>query len=662
MARRRIVRKKSFRLAMRMKKKLFIVFFLAIGLLVFLLCRIIFIQISSGDRYEKIVLDQQEYASTIIPFRRGDIVDRKGTVLATSTDVYNVILDASQVTSKEAYIEPTLNALVSCFGVNKTEVQAYLSEHSDSQYYVLEKKIPSDQVEKFEALQEKEDSNIYGVWFEKEYIRKYPYNNMASNLLGFTTSGNVGIGGIEDYYNSTLNGTDGRAYGYMNSDMSYEDTLKEAVDGSTVVSTIDANIQSIVEEKIQDWVDEYTNTEADDKSGAAKHIGVILMDPNNGEILAMAQYPNYDPNDAWTLEGYYTDEEIKEMTEEERLDALNGIWQNFCISDTYEPGSTTKPFTVASGIDSGKLTGNETYVCGGGLQVTDRYIHCDNRSGHGEETVETALRDSCNVALMQMGFTIGPETFRKYQQIFNFGLRTNIDLPGEARTDSLLFSVEELTNMKTNLATNAFGQNFNVTMIQVISAYSSLVNGGSYYQPHVVKAIQDEEGNVIKTVEPTLLRRTVSESTSDLLTDYLQSVVSEQGTGRYAKVEGYSMCGKTGTAEKLPRGNGKYLVSFEGSIPAKDPQLVIYCVVDEPNTGDQAHSSYAQSIVQPILTEVLPYLNIPKDEGVDDDEDEDIFENYEATRDSDEDEESYEDDSDEGGDDSYDEESEDSEE
>ena len=634
MARRR-VRKKSFRLAMRMKKKLFIVFFIAIGLLVFLLARIIFIQISSGDRYEKIVLDQQEYASTIIPFRRGDIVDRKGTVLATSTDVYNVILDASQVSSKEAYLEPTVDALVSCFGVNKAEVKTYISEHSDSQYYVLEKKIPSDQVEKFEALREKENSNIYGVWFEKEYIRKYPYNNMASNLLGFTTSGNVGIGGIEDYYNSTLNGTDGRAYGYMNSDMSYEDTLKEAVDGCTVVSTIDANIQSIVEEKIQDWVDEYTNTDSDDLSGAAKHIGVILMDPNNGEVLAMAQYPNYDPNNAWTLEGYYKKEEIDAMTEEERLDALNGVWQNFCISDTYEPGSTTKPFTVASGIDSGKLTGDETYVCGGGLQVTDRYIHCDNRSGHGEETVETALRDSCNVALMQMGFTIGPETFRKYQQIFNFGLRTNIDLPGEARTDSLLFSVEDLENMKTNLATNAFGQNFNVTMIQVISAYSSLVNGGSYYQPHVVKAIQDDEGNVIETVQPTLLRRTVSESTSDLLTDYLQSVVTQQGTGRYAKVEGYTMCGKTGTAEKLPRGNGKYLVSFEGSIPAKDPQLVIYCVVDEPNTGDQAHSSYAQMIVQPILTEVLPYLNIAKDEDVDSDDDEDIFANI-STGDDDE--------------------------
>lgn len=644
MARRR-VRKKSFRLAMRMKKKLFIVFFIAIGLLVFLLGRIIFIQISSGDRYEKIVLDQQQYANTVIPFRRGDIVDRKGTVLATSTDVYNVILDASQVTSKEVYLEPTLNALVSCFGVNKEEVRTFLSEHADSQYYILEKKIPSEKVERFKALEEKEDSNIHGVWFEKEYIRKYPYNTMASGLLGFTTSGNVGIGGLEDYYNSTLNGTDGRAYGYMNSDMSYEDTLIEAVDGNTIVSTIDANVQSIVEEEIQDWVDEYTNTDSESKVGAAKHIGVILMDPNNGEILAMASYPNYDPNDAWTLEGYYSDEEIKEMTEEERLDALNGIWQNFCISDTYEPGSTTKPFTVAAGVDSGKLTGNETYVCGGGLQVTDRYIHCDNRSGHGEESVQTALRDSCNVALMQMGFTIGAETFSKYQMIFNFGLRTNIDLPGEARTDSLLFSVEDLESMKTNLATNAFGQNFNVTMIQVISAYSSLVNGGSYYLPHVVKAIQDEDGNVIKTIEPTLLRRTVSTSTSDMLTDYLQSVVSDQGTGRYAKVEGYSMCGKTGTAEKLPRGNGKYLVSFEGSVPAKNPQLVIYCVIDEPNTGDQAHSSYAQSIVNPILTEVLPYLNIPKDEGVDDEEETDIFDNL-SSDDDDEDEsedESYDD-------------------
>jgi stage V sporulation protein D (sporulation-specific penicillin-binding protein) len=343
------------------------------------------------------------------------------------------------------------------------------------------------------------------------------------------------------------------------------------------------------------------------------------MNPKNGEVMAMAQYPTFDLTDPWNLEGVYSAEEIEAMSEDETTDALNRLWTNFCVSSTYEPGSTFKPFTVAAGLETGKLTGNETFECDGGETISGSKIRCVNRNGHGTETVRKALMDSCNDALMQMSYRIGADNFCNYQNIFGFGLRTNIDLPGEARTDALVYSAEDMKTI--DLATNSFGQNFNVTMIQMASAFSSLVNGGNYYQPHMVSKVLDESGNVVKKVSPVLLKQTVSEETSAQIRSYLYDTV-DSGTGRYAKVAGYSMGGKTGTAQKSVSGSkdeSNYLVSFIGYLPADDPELVIYAVVDEPNAKDQAHSQYAQNLVREILEEALPYLNIYQDETVDDD-------------------------------------------
>ncbi|HIZ06770.1 MAG TPA: peptidoglycan glycosyltransferase [Candidatus Eubacterium avistercoris] len=599
------------RLSMGMRKKMFLVFFIILVFVFVMIGRIFAIEMRSGEKYEKIVLSQQEYNSQTIPFRRGDILDRKGTILATSTDVYNVVLDCTVVNAKKENVDPTVEALVKYLGLNETDIRTELKENPDSRYSVLAKRLPYSKVKDLEAVieDESESNKVKGIWLEKEYVRDYPYNTLASSLLGFTTSGNVGIGGIEDYYNETLNGTDGRSYGYLNSDSNFERTIKEAVNGQNVVSTIDANIQSIVEDKIMEFNDAYKDNHV--KGNGALHIGVILMDPNNGEVLAMANYPNFDCNNAWDLTPYYSKNEIDAMSEEETLDALNTIWNNFCISYTYEPGSTAKPFTVASGLETGTLKGNETFVCDGSEVVGGHTIHCVSRSGHGVETIKDALMDSCNDALMQMSYAIGPENFCRYQQVFNFGLKTNIDLPGEARTSDVIYN---LSNMNaTALATNAFGQNFNVTMIQMISAYSSIVNGGSYYQPHVVNKITDENGNTVRTIEPTLLKQTVSEETSKTISSYLEATVSE-GTAKTAKVDGYSMCGKTGTAQKLPRADRNYLVSFIGSVPAEDPQVVAYVVVDQPNVEDQPHSTFAQNIAREILEEVLPYMNIYPDE------------------------------------------------
>lgn len=617
--------KKIAKFNKKMQKKLVVLFVIIALLLLGLIVRLMYIEHTSGKKYEKKVLSQQKYDSTVIPYQRGNITDCKGTILATSVDVYNVILDCKVLNSDSADIDPTIDALMTCFPqLNETDLRNLITDKPKSQYNVLAKKLSYEEIQAFEDMQaaEKEASDkkssdaekkgkINGVWFEKEYQREYPYGSLASAVVGFTTSGNLGMNGVENSYNSVLNGTNGREYGYLNSDSNFEKTVIDAQNGNDVTLTIDANIQKIVEDKIAAFEEEYRD--AAREGAGSKHVGVIVMNPQNAEVLAMANYPNYDSSNPRDLSAYYTQEEIDAMGDDAELDALNQLWSNFCITYTYEPGSTVKPFTVACGLDTGTLDPNRTFICDGYETISGHDIHCVNTNGHGLETVEDALKNSCNDALMQMSYDIGPENFSKYQQIFGFGTKTNIDLPGEARTDSLIYTEDQLSTI--NLATNSFGQNFNVTMIQVASAFCSIINGGNYYQPHVVKKITDENGNVIQEDNGTLLKKTVSSSTSELLKQYLYATVSD-GTGKYAKVPGYSMGGKTGTAQKLPRGQGNYLVSFIGFAPVDNPQLLVYVVVDEPNAEEEFHSTFAQEIAKGIFEETLPYLNIYPDEDI----------------------------------------------
>lgn len=617
--------KKIAKFSKKMQKKLVVLFVIIALLLLGLIVRLMYIEHTSGKKYEKKVLSQQKYDSTVIPYQRGNITDCKGTILATSVDVYNVILDCKVLNSDSADIDPTIDALITCFPqLNETDLRNLITDKPKSQYNVLAKKLSYEEIRAFEDMQaaEKEASDkksgdaekkgkINGVWFEKEYQREYPYGSLASAVVGFTTSGNLGMNGVENSYNSVLNGTNGREYGYLNSDSNFEKTVIDAQNGNDVTLTIDANIQKIVEDKIAAFEEEYRD--AAREGAGSKHVGVIVMNPQNAEVLAMANYPNYDSSNPRDLSAYYTQEEIDAMDDDAELDALNQLWSNFCITYTYEPGSTVKPFTVACSLDTGTLDPNRTFICDGYETISGHDIHCVNTNGHGLETVEDALKNSCNDALMQMSYDIGPENFSKYQQIFGFGTKTNIDLPGEARTDSLIYTEDQLSTI--NLATNSFGQNFNVTMIQVASAFCSIINGGNYYQPHVVKKITDENGNVIQEDNGTLLKKTVSSSTSELLKQYLYATVSD-GTGKYAKVPGYSMGGKTGTAQKLPRGQGNYLVSFIGFAPVDNPQLLVYVVVDEPNAEEEFHSTFAQEIAKGIFEETLPYLNIYPDEDI----------------------------------------------
>lgn len=592
-----------------MQKKLVLLFVAIILAFVFLIGRITYINAANGEDYTRIVLDQQQYDSRTIPFKRGDIVDRNGTKMATSERVYNVILDVKVMTSDEDSIEPTIQVLKDCFEIDEDEVRDLIEESPSSRYNILKKGVDYETYKKFEAIDEDDENypDVAGIWLEEDYVRTYPYNTLASDVIGFTVDGNVGSNGIEASYNNTLNGTDGREYGYLDETSTVERTVKEAVNGDTVMSTIDLQVQSIVEKHILEFNEQHKN-EASAGEGS-KNTAVIVMNPQNGEILAEASYPNYDLNQPRDLTKYYTQETIDAMSDEEQLETLNSLWNNFCVSDTYEPGSTFKPFTIAAGLETGILTGDETYYCGGVLHVGDHDIHCSNRDGHGTQTLKQALENSCNVALMEIGEALGAEEFCRYQELFGFGEYTGIDLPGEGETSGLLYTPENMD--AASLATNAFGQNFNVTMTQLAASFCSLINGGNYYEPHVVKQIQDENGNVTENIDPVLVKKTISEETSEVIKDYMLGVVQE-GTGSSAAVEGYGIGGKTGTAEKLPRGNGKYLVSFIGYAPQENPEVVVYVVVDEPNVAAQASSSYATELASKIMSEIFPYLGITK--------------------------------------------------
>lgn len=634
--RRRISKRKQ--ITLKIKRKLALTFSVIVLALVGIMIRLVYINRVSGDQYTMKVLAQQDTNSITLPYKRGDIYDRNGTVLATSEKVYNLILDPgvlweyhSDDAAKDC-VEPTLQALVNYFGQDRAELDRIMQENADSHYVVLEKQLTKDEVEEFETAMEDSANRIEGVWLEEDYIRRYPYDTLACNVIGYTVSGNVGQYGIEQEYSETLNGENGRSYNYLNEDLEQEKSVRAATDGNSVVSTIDITLQQIVENAIAEFQEKYTD--AYREGDGSKTAAAIMMDPNTGEILAMASNRVYDLNNPYdvVINGLYTEEEAENLTEEERLNALNELWRNFCVSDTYEPGSTAKPITIAAALETGAVHDGDTFLCDGNQTVGSHTIWCSKRVGHGIIDLQGSLMFSCNDALMQIAAKVGEEDFSKYQNMFNLGLRTGIDLPGEARTDSLLYYSEDtapsenLVMGSTDLATNSFGQNYNVTMIQMAAAFSACINGGYYYQPHVVKRILDSNGGTVQNIEPVVLREPVSSKTSSLIRQYLYNTMygetdtnGNNATGKAARIAGYAMGGKTGTAEKIPRDKTNYLVSFIGFAPAENPEVVLYVVVDEPNAEKQSSSSFAMEIWKNIMEEALPYLNIYPTEEIPED-------------------------------------------
>ena len=422
-----------------------------------------------------------------------------------------------------------------------------------------------------------------------------------------------GQGGIEGAYDEYLNGSNGREYTYINDDNSVAKSIEAPTNGYNLVTSIDGNVQAIVQEKVEN----YMATEG------AENVSVLVMDPKTCNILALYNSHGYNPNDAYDIDAvryqFKTDEEFEDFkenaTDEETVDALAKVWRNFVVSDVFEPGSTYKTFTIAGALEEAVVDENYTHVCDGGEQVDTYYIQCHIAgygSVHGELNLSGALENSCNDVLMDIAKKEGATTFDKYQKLFGFGQATNVDIPGEpsdADFETVIYH-EDTLNV-TELATSSFGQGVCVSMIQLCTAFCSVINGGYYYEPSVVQRIEDEDGNIIDNLENVLVRRTVSKETSDIMRQQLFMVV-EQGTGRKAAVEGYTIGGKTGTAEKLPRGNGKYMISFIGFAPVEDPQVVIYVVVDEPNTPDQSTSAASSYLFADIAVELFPYMNIYK--------------------------------------------------
>jgi len=613
-----------------MKKKLVVLSMVVVALFVLLIYRLYVITSNNGEEYKRQILSQQKYDSTTIPYKRGTIYDTNGSILASSEKVYNVILDSVALAANEENIEPTFTELRKVLGSDISKARSYFDKNKEtSRYYIVAKKQPYEIVEKLNEAMDAEGSQVTGIWFENEYQRTYPGGSLACDVIGYTTADNVGLYGLEEYYNSILSGTDGRVYGYMNDEGSLERTTISAEDGESIVTTIDANIQSMVEKYLKKFNDQYANNVR--TGNGANNVGCIIMNVNNGEILAMASYPDYDLNnvrDTKALIGMpmldekgnrAVDEEGNKLViTEENVGSLEGealylnfdaLWKNYCISDAFEPGSVSKPLTVAGAIECGAITGDESYFCNGSLEIGDYKIHCHNRYGDGNLTVTQAIERSCNVAMMHIAQTMGIKNFTKFQHVFNMGLKTNIDLAGEARTATLIYTKDNMN--QTELATCSFGQGYNCTMIQMMSAFCSLINGGYYYEPHVVKKIVNSSGATVENIEPRLIKQTVSKDTSDKIIAMCNQVVAgENGTGKTARPAGYLIGGKTGTAQTLPRGNGEYVVSFLGYAPADDPQIAVYVVVDRPNTWGQDDAKFATRIVRSIMTEVLPYMGI----------------------------------------------------
>ena len=666
------------RLTTEMRGKLGIVFFVIVCLFFVLVIRLGYWTIKNGDEFETIVLGQQNHGSSTIAYERGKIFDRNGNILASNEKIYTLVLEPKNILGNNKKnekgvnenLEATITALHGYFGFSQDDLRKVIEKNKSSYYVVYKKELNYDEVSAFKEFTAKGnlswDENtpakekaeietarkVRGVVFEENYKRVYPYNSLACRILGFTSAGNQGNWGIEQYYNDTLNGTNGRSYYYFNQELMQEQTVKEAVNGHSVVSTIDMQIQQIIEKKLAQF----------DQDVGSKMTSILVMDPRNGEVLGMASSYPYDlntPMEEKQLLKLFSQEEIdamkaytKEKEEEEKAKKENKttssaeetkeqgeestkkaeeeeqeekktiyegfyeLWRNPIISNTNEPGSTYKPFTVAAGLETGILTGNEAYYCTGSLPVGSRNIGCSHV--HGNISLKDAIAKSCNVSMMNIAFKEGADLFYQYQNLFGFGRKTGIDLPGEAETGSLIYTAKTCNDSAT-LATNAFGQNFNCTMMQMAAGFSSLVNGGYYYKPHVVKEIQNDAGDLVKEKETEVLRETVSEETSEIIRSYLKETV-ETGTGKKAQIPGYSIGGKTGTAEKIPRNKRDYYVSFVGCVPAENPELLIYVTIDEPNVDYQANAGLAVDLERECMEEIVKICGIEPTEELTDEE------------------------------------------
>ena len=566
------------------KKKILVVFLAAFILILYLIGRLVYLMVFDADYYQELAEDLHERERDI-KAARGEIIDRNGTVLATNRTVCTISVIHSQIENPEKVIEK-------------------LSEFLEMDADQVRKKV--EKISSIERIQSNVDKRtgdkirnlgLAGVKVDEDFKRYYPYNELASKVLGFTGGDNQGIVGLEVKYEKYLKGINGKILTTTDArgielDGVAEDRLEPEA-GNTLRISLDYTMQKYalqMAEKVR------TETQAD-------KVGIILMNPQNGEIYAMVNVPEFDLNQPFMLNNEETGENL---TDEQRQDALNQMWRNGCINDTYEPGSTFKIITASAGLEEGAVHLTDQFSCPGYKVVEDRRIRCHKVGGHGAENFVQGIQNSCNPVFIEVGLRIGVDRFFDYFRQFGLMDLTGVDIPGEAGT--IMHKKENVGQVE--LATISFGQSFQITPIQLATTVSALVNGGRRVTPHFGMEVLSEEGKKVKTFRYNAKKHIVSEKTSQTMRELLESVVAE-GSGKNAYVEGYRIGGKTATSQTLPRSANKYISSFVGFAPADDPQILGMCVIYNPQ-GVYYGGTIAAPVIGKIFENILPYLGIEK--------------------------------------------------
>lgn len=584
--------------------------------------RVLWIKSVNGSEYESSSIANQinKIQDQVIKPNRGAILDRNKQSLAVSSTVYNIIVDVRVLAQQEKKVQDeTINGLVELLGIDENEVRSLIQIDSatgkpkkDTNWFTLRKKVS------FEVGKKIKDRNLKCVYAEEDTKRTYPHEYLAAHIIGFLRGDTSW--GLEHQYDSDLQGTDGRIFRTYEADNSIVTREIAPEEGKTIITTIDQTIQQYAENACKAAYDsclpdhEPINTSA------------IVMNPNTGEVLAMAEYPSFNLNDPTSINLYESKnykEQWDSLSDEEKMNKTNSVWKNFNITDTFEPGSIFKPIVIAAAYEEGVLSPTDTFYCGGSKVFNGETIHCHKHSGHGTQTAEQVLANSCNVGMMDIVSKIGREKFYKYQRDFGFGERTGIDLPNESSAANLLYSVDKLNTVE--LATSSFGQGFNCTAIQAITAFSATINGGNLMRPYLVSQIIDESGSSVKEVSPQVVRKVISEDTSNYLRKSMESVISSTGTGKKAKIEGYAIGGKTGTAQQGNRDDNIYTLDFITYFPVENPQYVCMIVMHHPE-------NYSDGVVSPVpimkdlMQNIINYKSIPPTNSSEKAEDESVDE------------------------------------
>ena len=562
------------------RKKVMIVFVAVFFIMMFLIGRLVYLMIFCSEYYGNKAENLHERERDI-KAARGKLLDANGTVLATNKSVCTISVIHNQMEEPEKVIA----MLVKELGISEEAARKRVE------------KVSSIERVKTNVAKETGDAirayGLSGVKVDEDYKRYYPYGTLASKVLGFTGADNQGILGLEVKYDEYLQGTNGKILTLTDArgieiENAWESRL-EPVNGYDLCLSLDYNIQMYCEQAAKKVC---TKKSADS-------VSVIVMNPQNGELMAMVNYPEFDLNDPFTLVG----DNGEAVSAEEKQNLLNKMWRNQCISDTYEPGSTFKIITAAAALEEGVVKLDDAFFCPGYKIVEDRRIRCARTTGHGAETFETGIMNSCNPVFMELGERLGAENFVGYFKQFGLLSKTNIDLPGEAGT--IMHKTENIGPVE--LATISFGQSFQITPIQLVTTVSSIINGGTRVTPHFGVSVQDADGNTVKTFSYETHENICTAETSETMRYLLEKVVSE-GTGKNAKIEGFSIGGKTATSQTLPRSDHKYISSFLGFAPADNPQVLVLVVINNPQ-GIYYGGTIAAPVAKEIFENILPYLD-----------------------------------------------------